>query len=194
LVPSFVPYRVSALMKPEFGQMKKIAINFLTFLLFSLALISCCGDDVSTGEKVELYLLEYFETVEQTCQIDESTIVINKNPLLYYSDFISYNSKEYTFKLSERGRSAIGLEDFPVTGLPFAIVVNNEIIYTGYFWPGYSSASCQWIVTDPISLYSIDEMRIQLGYPGQIDGISIPDHRNDPRLLYVFRRDGKLIE
>ena len=182
------------MVKTEFTQMKKIAFTLQTSLLLGLLLISCCRDGVSPGEKVELYLLESYETIDQTCQIDESTIVTNKNPLLYYSDFVTYNAKDYTFNISEKGRKVINNDDYPVTGVPFAVKIGDDLIYTGYFWPGYSSASCQWIVTDPISLLSSDEMRMQLGYPGQFDGITIPDDRNDPRLLNVFRKDGKLIE
>ncbi|MFV0535847.1 MAG: hypothetical protein ACK5M3_00575, partial [Dysgonomonas sp.] len=30
-------------------------------------------------------------------------------------------------------------------GKQFALLINEEIIYTGYFWNPYSSISCDWI-------------------------------------------------
>jgi hypothetical protein len=43
-------------------------------------------------------------------------------------------------------------------------------------------------------LHGDNELWVELGYPGPIDGVEIPDERNHPLILDIFRRDGKLIE
>ena len=78
--------------------------------------------------------------------------------------------------------------------MAFAVAADEELAYTGYFWPGYSSMGCQWITTDPLFIGNRNTMTMGLGYPGLIEGTSIPDNRNDPRILEIFRADGKLIE
>jgi hypothetical protein len=54
--------------------------------------------------------------------------------------------------------------------------------------------SCQWVVADPLFYGINDGLKINLGYPGTWEGYEIPDKRNDPRILAVFRKDGKLVE
>ena len=39
-----------------------------------------------------------------------------------------------------------------------------------------------------------NELKVELGYPGQIQGTIIPDKRNDSQILDIFKRDNKLIE
>ena len=143
---------------------------------------------------LQLHLLESFDTIGTEFEINEISIVVRKNPLLNYSDFISYNPDEFTFEISDDSRRAIENLQHSVNGLAFAILADKELIYTGYFWPGYSSRSCNWLVTDPMTLKLSNKMEVKLGYPGQIDGVLIPDRRNDIRILNIFRRDNMLIE
>ena len=84
--------------------------------------------------------------------------------------------------------------DHSVHGMAFGIVVNNELIYTGWFWPGYSSMSCDWIVIDPLSLWNDNILKINLGYASSIPATEIPDRRNDPKLLSVFMVNGRLVK
>jgi len=72
--------------------------------------------------------------------------------------------------------------------------VDNEIVYTGYFWPSLSSISCNWIVIDPVSTEINNEMKVELGYPSPAYGTDIPDKRNSNQIIDVFRRDNKLVE
>ena len=172
--------------------------NFLTFFFIgiSLFLTSCEKDetDKATGENVELYLIESYETTDIQYQIDENSVITKTNPIIYYSDFLSYDSNSYEFVISEESKNRIKNLEHSVYGIPFALKVDNEIIYTGYFWPGYSSQSCDWIVIDPFSINIDNEMKVELGYPGPVLGIEIPDDRNASKFLGVFRRDNKLIE
>jgi len=172
---------------------KNYFILFKIFLLF-LAVTSCNENDPPLGihGKVELFEVEQFETIDNTDQIDETTVVTKKIPLVKYEDLLSYDSKEYKFDISEHGRQLF--EDPPVKTGAFAIKANGELIYTGYFVPGYSSRLWLWNIIDPLMIdYSGDchVRRITL-QGGNIP--SYPDKRNDPSILAIFRRDKKLIE
>lgn len=172
--------------------------NFLTifFVGLSLFLTSCEKDetDKTIGENVELYLIESYETTDIQFQINENRVVTKKSPLLYYSDFLSYDSNSYEFVISEESKNRIKNLEHSLHGIPFALKVDNEIIYTGYFWPSYSSQSCDWVVIDPFGINTDNEMKVELGYPGPVLGVEIPDERNASQILDVFRRDNKLIE
>ena len=174
-------------MKPKF---------FFAFLIITGLNFSACDEKLADAskEKVEIYLIDQYEKIGNTFQIKESGITLKSTPLVEFEDILSYTSNTYTFKFSDRGSTAIQNLQHSVSGIAFAIVANDEIIYSAYFWPIYSSMSCDWITTNPSSLDQNNELRIQLGYPGQIEGQSIPDKRNDKRIIKVFRETGKLVE
>ncbi len=176
--------------------MKKIHLFILSLFFISFFTSSCSKEETircfTDAEGVDIYLLESYETTETGCQINEVTAIIKSDPFINYSGLLSYNSKEYTFTISQDAKKKMMDIQFPVSGIAFAVVVHNEIIYTGYFWPGYSSQACVWTTIDPLHLYSGNELWVTLGYPGEISQIA--DKRNDSRILDVFRRDGKLIE
>lgn len=79
-----------------------------------------------------------------------------------------------------------------IHGTPFAVTIDKEIIYTGYFWCGYSSSMVDWVTIDPLNYSGKNRLRVSLGYPGLIQGDYIPDDRNDDRILDILRRDSKL--
>jgi hypothetical protein len=76
--------------------------------------------------------------------------------------------------------------------LAFAIKANDTLVYTGYFWPSYSSVSCDWVVVDPNMTGIGNTMQVSLGYPGLIQGKIIQDKRNDKRIVQILREDRKL--
>ena len=49
-----------------------------------------------------------------------------------------------------------------------------------------------WLLTQECFLYN--ELIVQLGYPGLVEGQVIPDKRNDKRILDIFANDDKLIK
>lgn len=169
-------------------------IKSLWFLVGFLILSStgCKKENDSSNSKVEFYLIESFNKVGSSYQIDEKSVVTQKTPLVYYSDILSYDSVEYIFELSEQAIEKIKNLEHSVHGLAFAIKSNNTLVYTGYFWPGYSSAGCDWVVIDPLMLGVGNKVHVQLGYPGLIQGTTIPDKRNDERIIQLFKQDNKL--
>ncbi|MBN1950811.1 MAG: hypothetical protein JW801_06380 [Bacteroidales bacterium] len=161
-------------------------------LIGLISLFSCEKEFQSVKGTVDIYLIESFEAGEGDLKIDETSIRLQGDPLIEYSQLLSYSPEEYTFKLSDLAKAAIFEAEPTVYGLPFAVVANNEVIYTGFFWPGYFSSMCFWCYIDPLSLYNGNSVQVDLGYPGLPESVSVPDNRNDERILQIFRRDGKL--
>ncbi len=176
--------------------MKRPIVFITLFVALTFVFIACGkNENTNTGNgHVEIYLLDSFKTIGYTNQIDEKTIVMKAGPLVAYSDFLSYDPDTYTFKISNTAREVIKSLEHSVHGLAFAIKANNVLIYTGYFWPGYSSASCDWVVIDPMGLSLDNKLMVELGYPGLMEGQVILDRRNDQRILDIFAGDDKLIK
>lgn len=167
---------------------------FPGLLLILSIFLSCEKNNGDVSGDVELFLIESFETIDQSCGIEISSVEIKLEPLISYSEIKSYNSKKYTFKISDKAREAVEGLEHSVFGLPLAFVANDEVIYTAYFWPSYSSGSCQWVVIDPLMVQMNNKLTVSLGYPGPFEGITIPDMRNSPMILDIFQRDKKLID
>ena len=176
--------------------MKRQILFFALFVTLNFIFVACAKNDGTNPKdgSVELFLLNSYKTIGSTYQIDEKTIVTKSQPLVTYSDFQSYDPNTFTFKISNTAEEAIKSLDHSVHGIAFAIKANNVLIYSGYFWPSYSSASCSWVVIDPTRLSLDNELNVRLGYPGLIEGQVIPDNRNDKRILDIFTSDDKLIK
>ena len=161
-----------------------------------VAAFSCDRKRDDVGGVVELYLLEDFQTAGERCAIDNSTVHLQGEPLIGYDDLLGYDPEDHAFHVSGAALDAVENLQHSVWGIAFGVTANGELVYTGYFWPMYSSLSCQWVIIDPIHMMMAGDgtMRVELGYPGLIEGAEIPDSRNDPSILAIFRRDGKLIE
>ncbi len=173
----------------------KISFTACTIVLLLLLPFTACEKcDCDAVGEVEFYLLDEYETLDKSPEIDFGTVVLQEYPILSYDDLKSYNAKEYYFKLTEEGRERIEGMDHSVAGIAFAVTANDELIYTGYFLPSYSSLGVQWLVIDPLFWHLTNRMHVNLGYPGQIEGVEIPDLRNDVRILEIFRRDRKLVD
>ncbi|MCG8309515.1 MAG: hypothetical protein MI975_19120 [Cytophagales bacterium] len=172
------------------------ALIYILAIICHFAFVSCNkSDDPGNIEgEVKLYLIEEFEKSGGMFQIDEGTVVTKSTPLLNYGDLLSYNASTFTFEISEAGISKVKNLKHSVHGIAFAFKANQELIYTGYFWPSYSSMSCDWVTIDPTSIEHNGEGVVSLGYPGPHPGSRIPDKRNDARVIGIFKQDHKLIE
>jgi hypothetical protein len=168
--------------------------------VFVLFMLTGCdkNDDIQNNSDfgIEFYLLKEYKTEENVCRckIIENTVKIEHEPLIKYSDIISYNKNTYTFIISDSIILYDPREYCPLLKKAFAVTIDKEVIYTGYFWSGFSSLGCNWIIVDLLKYYWKNEFIVELGYPGIIIGDTIPDKRNDPRILEVLRNDNKLIE
>ena len=167
--------------------MKRKIFSYAIIGIFSILIFGCEKDEINSNSKVELYLLDSYSKVQNSFQIDETTIKTQASPLISYTDFISYDSTNYTFELSDKAKYAIANMEHSVPGVAFAVKANGTLIYSGYFWPSYSSASCDWIVIDPIMTSVGNKITVSLGYPGLFQGQVIPDNRNDSRIIDILR-------
>lgn len=83
----------------------------------------------SSDGKVELYLLDSYSKFEDfSYRIDETTVKTKANPLISYDDFISYDSRNYEFQISDKAMRAINDVEQSVHGVAFAVKANGEII------------------------------------------------------------------
>lgn len=170
---------------------QKPHFKFLLGLLVILT-VSCQTDDEDKNlGQVELYLIDDYSRIGQSFQIDELSVVTKEVAFIGYEELLSYDPEAHLFQLSGIAKERIeNLED--IHGVPFAIKADGKLIYTGYFWQSYSSGICDWVAIDPLLMRIGNELKVQLGYPGLVQGQVIPDRRNDKRIIEIFQRDNKL--
>ena len=168
----------------------------LTVIFFLIIIFSGCENYKSprqSGYGIEFYKIRDFEKIGYTSKILNSSVTLSDSVIIYYDEILSYNDDTYTFTITKE--KADLLNDFQknhIHGTPFAVTVDKQLIYTGYFWCGFSSASVDWITIDPLDYSGKHELRVSLGYPGLFEGDYIPDNRNDYRILDILRRDSRL--
>jgi len=162
---------------------------FVFGILFNSCTVNTESDENGT---VEFYLLESFDTLETSYKIDKATAIIKSEPLIKFSDLLSYNQSNYTFELSGSVVNTLKNMHFSLSGTGFAVKVDSNIVYTGYFWTPLSSASCDWITADPLLLSGNNKMKVSIGYPTPKFAQGVPDDRNDQRILDIFKASGKL--
>jgi hypothetical protein len=166
----------------------------LTLAFLIVLSVSCEEKNTIHEGGIHIYLLSDHESLDPLWEIDESTIVPEESPVIRYEDILSYDPKSYVFKISSSAQESLKGKESSIHSRPFVLVANKEYIYTGYFWAAYSSAICPWLTIDPIHAQYTGELKTELGYPGLMEGMSIPDRRNDGRILSILRHDQKLIE
>lgn len=126
--------------------------RFLRLLLISILLLSGCEKDDSNGRGLELYFLNNYETIENSNEIIAGTVIISNKPIIEYNDILFYDSSKYAFTISDSKREELDKINWSVSGVAFSLTIDKEIIFSGYFWPGYSSVGCDWIVIDPLNI------------------------------------------
>ena len=159
------------------------------FLVFGS---SCEKQEPGVEGELNIYLLSHQETLDPLWEVDENTLHPEDTPLLRYADILSYDPDRHVFRISSDAREGLKGKEMDLHTRAFVLQANEELIYTGYFWASFSSSICPWVTIDPIHAAYAGELRVELGYPGWMEGMSIPDRRNDRRILNILRQDGKL--
>ena len=155
--------------------------------------MSCEKTEVPSGTTLEFYILEDYQTYDYM-KIDENTAVLSDSALIKYDSIVSYNTKTYSFKITDSTINYNSREFSPLLGKAFAVTIDKQVIYTGYFWSGFMSSGCDWIIVDLVQYELKNKLIVRLGYPGLVDGDIIPDKRNDERILELLKKDNKLLE
>ncbi|TFH49215.1 MAG: hypothetical protein E4G92_02230 [Bacteroidia bacterium] len=159
-------------------------------LLAAVAFNGCDKYDKDIVGEIEIYLLDEYNQKPESSAILNTGMVLEATPVVAYAEIIGYDATTCTFDLEPA--AAARLQDLYQSA--FAVTISGEIVYTGYFWSGLSSQIVDWVVADLVTLEMSGELKMDLGYPYLMEGMNIPDDRNDNRLLSVFHRDGKLID
>ncbi len=169
--------------------------NHFLYLIFGILLsFNSCkkSNEIKPSGQIDFYLLESYNS--NNFQIDESSIKLQNVPLINYSDIIWYDSTNHSFKITNDAKTKIKNLNHSTHGIAFAVLADNNLVYSGYFLPSYSSQSCNWIVIDPIEVDIYSEMKVKIGYPGLMQDVTIPDKRNDKQIINILARDNKLIK
>jgi hypothetical protein len=171
--------------------------NLILFLALCFLIPTSCkkkNDLMESGGKIEFYLLKSYTKDPAGYAISNNSIVLSDSALIKYEDIIWYDPNSHTFKFSDRTANLLNdFEHNQILRKPFAVAINKKIIYTGYFWAGFFSSSCDWIVMDVLNYDGKNELSVKIGYPGLMSGMNIPDKRNDKELLEILKSDHKLI-
>ncbi len=177
-------------------------------LILITVLFAQCEKDAqnSPGTAVEIYLLDEFEKYDKSMAIIDNSVKLTNEAFIKYSELLSYNSVEHFFVVSDGVFERIYENNAPFASQSsaFAVVADNEIIYTGYFVSPIMSAIYNSLVIvpdyncDPLYSPVKNKIIVDLGYPSGNPEVSanfnISDKRNDHRIIQIFRRDGKLLE
>jgi hypothetical protein len=159
------------------------------FILPIILFFSCKKENVQPGESVEIYLLKTVQTIPGKCQVDPSHSSLKDTAIIRNRDILYYSAADYNFKLTD---TAIQKVKALMGRTPFAVTVDRLVIYYGFYMPMYLSSSCDQSITMDIDWTSGNKIYLRLGYPGQLQGITTEDNRNDPKLLSTLKLQGKL--
>ncbi|MFH2038097.1 MAG: hypothetical protein ABIJ65_01545, partial [Chloroflexota bacterium] len=125
--------------------------SILAFIVMILPTLVSCTSTTPTPvfeEGFAIYLLG--ENISPPQPVNLDLLELAQHPLLSSKDIVSYTRATHEIELTRNGYLTIAALSLPVTGISFAACVNGLPIYTGAFWPGYSSLSFDGIVIDPI--------------------------------------------
>lgn len=110
---------------------------------FSLIFILSCSESDSGMEQVSFYgLEEYKSNAVAASEHNLNTLTLSEKPLFTSNEMEYYIWNEHTFSLDTnilKNFHDYVDSNISVTGIPFVVTVNDERIYLGAFWFGYSS-------------------------------------------------------
>ncbi len=159
------------------------------FLIIAIIFISCKKDNVQSGDIIEVYLLKSSRLITGKCQIDPLASVLQDSAIIQNEDILEYSRRHYQFKLKDHAIQKVKtFQDFTA----FAVTVDKQVIYYGFFKPNISSSSCDHSITMDLDWISGNKINLKLGYPGQLQGVTIEDERNNAKLIATLRKQGKL--
>lgn len=174
-----------------------------TSALCALALITFAGctigapasptasaDLMLVSDGFEIYLTEASITPDNLLVL--SHVELEDEPTLAMGDIVSYVRETHEITLTSAGYARIHGLQVPTGGRAFMVCVDNQPIYAGAFWAGYSSQSYDGVIIDPIfATLEQPVIRIELGYPGE-SFFRGEDPRADPEVMRALEQAGKL--
>lgn len=160
---------------------------FVIITAITSALVSC---EKLSESGLEIYLLTDYQKKSPGAEILYGSEKLSENPIISYNDIILYDSADHYFQISESKAQEMHRIKWGTQGTAFSLTINKQIIYSGYFMPGYSSLALNWISMDPLAFDS--KIRVTLGYPADWPQFQGRDPRDDSRIINYLRKDNKL--
>lgn len=172
--------------------MKASSIRRSFYLLLLLGTLGCGAGCVEpqSGE-FAIYLTAADLAVAEIDRIDLDQVELESSPILSSADIVSYLKDTHEMTLTEEAAQRIEHVETTTLGRPFVVCVGRERIYSGAFWPMWSSASYDGIVIE-VPLMNKQTIQLRRGYPSA-QHFRGPDPRSDPRVLRTLRQSGKTI-
>jgi hypothetical protein len=175
-------------------QAEIVMMKHLLLLLFLYVFAAGCSkDEGQSSDKVEIYLLESFSTVQNPAFPYAITITdaqLEKKPLVANGDIEYYEQAQYLFKLKKNIKPLI--KDYS-GDRGFAVTVNDEAVYYGVFHPAFLSSLTFGVATiDPFVVTTESSVTVQyLNFDNNVQLAQL-DKRNDPRILNALSATGRL--
>lgn len=154
---------------------------------------SSCHKNCESGQgdkRLDFYFLQDYKTKSQSDAIIPESVVLSNEKAISYEEILNYNPENHGFTLKRSTIERLNSEP-SIHKRTFAVVIDGEIIYTGYFWALFSSSICEWTNIDYLDNGS-NVIYVKLGYPTDAYGINTIDERNNKRILDLLDCDGKL--
>ncbi len=164
----------------------------LVNLLVTLLLLAGCQAAKTGG--FAIYLLAGDVRSSDLTLLDLNQLTLQPQPLISEADIVAYEQATHTITLTPTGYvrfQAIFPRPVRVDGIPFAVCLDKQPIYTGALWTPVSSLSFDGIVIMEPFGREQPVIQITLGYPGP-DFSTGPDLRADQRVMERLRTAGKL--
>ncbi len=130
--------------------------------------------------------------------LDNATVLVANDPLITYDDIESYAPATYILRLKPSAIPKLQTiaGDIPLSGKPFALVVDGRVLYYGVFFSPISSLSAAYpfITLDKNALSgSSSSINFIVGFRNSVPLTpERPDLRNAGLLLDRLRSDNKL--
>ena len=157
--------------------MRTQAFFLLTVLL--VGMMSCQKDD-----KSEANAGIHFSRNEKMSDV-----------IVRYDEIVGYDSTRYIFQVTPTAFNRLNKEispSYPDPHFAFGVAVDQQLIYTAKYVPGYYSSSQYDVIT--FLLVEPDLLYLRLGYPSSPGLFTGEDSRNDSRLTGQLKKDNKLME
>ena len=153
--------------------------TLFTLVVLLVGMMSCQKDDKSdTSTGIHFYKNEKISDV-----------------IVSYDEIVGYDSTRYIFQVTPTAFNRLNKEispGYPDPHFAFGVALNQQLIYSAKYVPGYYSSSQHDIIT--FLLVEPDLVYLTLGYPSSPSLFTGEDLRNDLRLMTQLEKDHKLIE
>ena len=169
-------------------------MKHIIYISILVVLIASCekkeARDPGTGFEIYLTEIPYSHNLEKDYSlVDFDTISLQEEPILFYSEVISYDTTAHKLTIGI-SHDSLRIGDAGVYGRMFVVTIDKEPVYCGFKWPVLSSVPCNWVfIEEPYEeLDHLADNEIVISF----SSYQYPDPRLDSRIVDRLKKDGKL--